>query len=353
MIIARAPARISFGGGGTDLAAYYERFGGLVVSTAITRYCTVTARPTPDGSIRMRSRGFPQERRFDRGVCPSVDCDLQLPAAVIERYFNEGLCEQGVEVVISSDVPHGSGLGSSSTVTVALVIALAAYCGQRLSADEAAGIACEVEIDRLGMPIGRQDQHASAFGGLNVIEFNRYQTTVSPMALSEDLMADLDLRLLLFSTGKTRQAADILRQQRSDTGSNASVVESLHRIKELTVKMIDALQDGNLDRFGRLLDTGWQEKKRLSNRISSTEIDRCYAAARDAGALGGKISGAGGGGFLLLYCLPAAQPRLRDTMSNMGLSELRFGFDTTGATLLSSYSPEPDAAIVHEAVHLN
>lgn len=333
MIIARAPARVSFGGGGTDLAAYYERHGGLVVSAAIARYCTVVVNPTDDGSISLRSDSVGIFKRWSHGVRPEVDGPHKLGAAAIGRFFDDGLSRTGAEVVITSDIPHGSGLGSSSTVTVALVAALAECTGQRLTRSEVADIACDIEINRLGMPIGRQDQYASAFGGLNLIEFDRSGTSVTPLDLSDDLLDALDSRLLLFSTGRTRQAADILDQQRRDTTSNAQVLESLHVIKGLARQMIDVLQHGDLDAFGRLLDTCWQEKKRLSSRISSGDINRWYEAAREAGALGGKICGAGGGGFLMLYCPPDVQARIREVFERIGLAEMRVSFDTHGVSV--------------------
>lgn len=340
MIVARAPARISFGGGGTDLAAYYERFGGLVVSTAIDCHCTVEVRPTGDRSIRLRSESVGVSQRWRPGERPTVEGRHRLGAAVIERFFNEAMARTGADVVIRSKVPHGSGLGSSSTVAVALTTALAAFTGQRLTRSEIAEIACDIEINRLGMPIGRQDQYASAFGGLNVIEFERGGTRVTPLELPQSMLDELDSRVLLFSTGRTRQAADILRQQKRDTSSDEAVQGSLHAIKDLAVQMVAALQAGELDAFGRLMDTSWQQKRRLSRSISSGEIDGMYRAARDAGALGGKISGAGGGGFLMLYCPPGSRGQVRKAMSASGLQELPFRFDQAGAVLLSPMEQE-------------
>lgn len=333
MIIARAPARISFGGG-TDLAAYYERFGGLVLSTAISSYCTVTVRPTRDRSIRLCSETVGLSRRWDAGVRPTVDGEHQLGAAAIERFYDMGLGDSGADVVITSDVPHGSGLGSSSTVTVALVTALSAFVGYPLRASDAAEIACDIEINGLGMPIGRQDQFASAFGGLNVIEFERHRTRVTPLDIAISTQEELDARLLLFYTGRTRRAADILRQQQTDTSNGGTVLQGLHNIKALTTEMIAALQQGNLDAFGDLLHRSWLLKKSLSTRISSGDIDYWYEAARDAGALGGKITGAGGGGCLLVYCQDGSQHQVRARLTAAGLSELPFTFDRTGAQVL-------------------
>jgi D-glycero-alpha-D-manno-heptose-7-phosphate kinase len=354
MIIARAPARISLGGGGTDLAAYYGRFGGLVVSTAITRYCSVHVRPTLDCSIRLSSASYPLARIYPPGVVPDVSGDLQLLAAAVERFFERGLGERGVDLSVASDIPPGSGLGSSSTLAVALVQALSSYTGSPCDAATAAEIACEIEIERLGMPIGRQDQYASAFGGLNAIEFQPGGTRVTPLRLPPDTLDALSDRMLLFSTGQTRSAAGILAQQRLDTGSKPVVIESLHRIKELAGEMVSALSSGDLDVFGGLLHTSWQEKKRLSDRISSGDIDRWYKAARSSGALGGKISGAGGGGFLLLYCPPEAQPRLRLIMATLGLPEMSFGFDSSSATVVHTsrqkVSAGFDFALAHDSL---
>lgn len=330
MIIARAPARISFGGGGTDLAAYYERFGGLVLSAAISCYCTVTVSPTEDGSIRLRSDSIGLSRQWPRGVRPDVDGDHRLAAAVIERFYSRALEDTGVEVVIDSEVPAGSGLGSSSTVTVGLVTALAAFTGRPVTPAQAADMACDIEINRLGMPIGRQDQYASAFGGVNVIEFTPDATRVRPLLACDETLAELDARLLLFSTGQTRRAADILQQQQADTHNDGQVLERLHKIKQFAVEMAAALERKDLEGFGHLLHECWLTKRGLSSRISTGDIDRWYEAARAAGALGGKVTGAGGGGFLLFYCPPGSRSAVRAAMAEDGLQELPFSFDYGG-----------------------
>lgn len=335
MVFARAPVRISFGGGGTDLAAYYSRFGGLVVSAAITRYCLVLARRPADATVRINSADYRVWESYDRGVVPAVDGRLTLPKAAIEWFADRGLAEMGVDLFLAAEVPPGTGLGSSSAMAVALTRALASYTETPLDAAGAAEIACWLEIERLQMPIGRQDQYASAFGGLNAIEFTPDGVRVQPLGLPADVVAALNARLLLFSTGRARDSAGILRQQRADTETNAGVIESLHRIKALAEQIREALIDQDLDRFGRLLDLGWQQKKRLSRSVTTTDIDRWYAAARRAGALGGKITGAGGGGFLLLYCPPQRQQAVRAEMARLGLRELAFDFDFTGARAFS------------------
>src|SRR4051794_7142016 len=199
MIIARAPVRISFGGGGTDLEAYYADHSGFVLSTTISRYCTVLAREATDGRIRITSSDYAISETFEPGVLPVVEQTLALPKAAIEWFISRGLFPNGVELVLSADVPPGTGLGSSSAMAVALMRALATAAGMPIDTTELAELACALEIDRLGMPIGRQDQYASAFGGLNTIELSAQGVQVQPLDLPPTLLAALDARLMLFS----------------------------------------------------------------------------------------------------------------------------------------------------------
>ena len=348
MVIVRAPVRISFGGGGTDLAAYYASYGGFVVSAAITRYCYVVASPSPDGSYRINSSDYHVWETFGPGTEVVVHEPLILPKAAIASFMERGLDATGVDLFLASEVPPGTGLGSSSAMAVALVRALAAHLGQSLSPQEVAEQASAIEIERLGMPIGKQDQYASAFGGLNMIEFSNSGVAVRPLPLSPEVARQLSARLLLFATGQSRDSASILQQQREDSQAKPVVIETLHRLKKLASEMCDVLLHEDLDGFGRLLDLGWQEKRRLSGKISSTAIDVWYEAACQAGTLGGKITGAGGGGFLLLYCPPERQAALRQAMANFGLGEMPFDFDYTGAQVLDagiqglSHPPEGD-----------
>ncbi|MGZ3582939.1 MAG: GHMP family kinase ATP-binding protein [Ktedonobacterales bacterium] len=335
MVIARAPVRISFGGGGTDLAAYYTRFGGLVVSAAITRYSYVVATTPIDGGIRLSSADYHIWEMYRRGQLPAVREPLALPKAALERFATRGLREAGVELFLASEIPPGTGLGSSSAMAVALARALAAQTGATLEPHEAAEIACWIEIERLGMPIGKQDQYASACGGLNTIEFSEEGVRVTPLHLPADTVAALASRLLLFATGHSRESSGILRQQRAETETNPRVIESLHQIKEFASCMRDALVAEDLDGFGELLHRAWQRKTQLSGGVSTAQIDEWYDAARTAGALGGKITGAGGGGFLLLYCPPRRQQALRRAMSNFGLREMSFDCDFQGACLVN------------------
>jgi D-glycero-alpha-D-manno-heptose-7-phosphate kinase len=336
-ITTRAPVRISFGGGGTDLPAYYLEHSGFVVSAAITRYCYAIAREPADRTIRLNSADYRLWERYAPDQLPPVTEPLVLPKAAIEHFANQGLRARGLDLFLAAEVPPGTGLGSSSAMAVALVHTLAAYTGKPIDASAAANLASWLEIERLGMPIGRQDQYASAYGGLNTIEFAADGVRVQPLPISADVRAALAARLLLFSTGQSRHSSAILGQQRDDSKHNALVIESLHRLKALAHEMAAALVAGELDAFGHLLHQGWQEKKGLSKRLSNPAIDEWYTAAREAGALGGKITGAGGGGFLLLYCPPQHQSAVRERLTSMGLQELPFDFDLQGATVIGNW----------------
>ncbi len=335
-VVARAPVRISFGGGGTDLPAYYERFGGFVVGAAIARYAYAVAGPSLDGGVGINSADYRLWERTPPGEVPAVAEPLSLPKAAVEWFAERGLLGgRGVELFTASEVPPGSGLGSSSAMAVALVRALAGHVGLALEKGEVADLASRLEIDRLQRPIGRQDQYASTFGGLNAIEFRADGVEVSPLPVAADVAAALNERLLLFSTGQTRDSAGILGRQRAATTTNSATVERLHRMKELAWRMRDALVAADLDGFGRLLDEGWRLKRGLGNGISSAAIDRWYAAARGAGALGGKIAGAGGGGFLMLYC-PTDHARLTQFMLSQGMRRLPYNLEFEGAKVITN-----------------
>ncbi|MDI7278252.1 MAG: GHMP kinase [Anaerolineae bacterium] len=331
MLIARAPVRISFAGGGTDLPAYYERYGGMVVSAAIDKYFYVFLNVGGYEGLQISSADYHTfyhqgpEARF------IWDGDLALPRTVLHHFG----VDRGLSVFLASEVPPGTGLGSSSTVAVALIKALSTLCGQSLTPREVAELACTVEIDRMGMPIGKQDQYAAAFGGVNAITFSREGVDVEPVRARPETLSALERNILLFFTGTARNSADILSRQRdSSARDEPRVIESLHAIKAMAKETLRCLETGDLERYGQLLHASWQRKKELAPGISNPQIDECYEAALRAGAAGGKITGAGGGGFLMLYCEPPYRDAVTRTLEARGLRRMEFRFDRSGARIL-------------------
>ncbi len=336
MLLVRTPVRISLAGGGTDLEAYYARYGGMVVSTAIDKYFYVFVNPSGGNGVHISSSDYRSFHRWSREEKPVWDGDLRLPRAILHEF---GI-HDGLSIFLASEIPPGTGLGSSSTVAVALIKALATLSGQRLPAGDLAELAARIEIEKLGSPIGKQDQYAAAFGGLNAIYFEGEGVRVEPLALDLELRANLEERLLLFFTGSSRSANDILREQRAGTArGSGGVLEALHEIKKAAVECRSVLERGDLPRFGEILHEAWQHKKRLAGSITSPRIEEAYERARRAGAAGGKITGAGGGGFLLLYCEPPRQPALCAAMEALGLYRMDFHFDSGGAKVLMNSSP--------------
>ncbi len=331
MLIARAPVRISFFGGGTDLPSYFEQFGGAVLSTTIDKYVYAVLNTTDNGNLQITSSDYRSFYRHPIGEPLVWDGDLSLPRAVMHEFG----VEHGVSMFLSSEAPPGTGLGSSSSVTVALIKALSAACGVMLSKQQVAELACRIETRKLGKPIGWQDQYAAAFGGLNWITFGADGARVQPMNLPMATLRRLEQSLLLMFTGVTHDSAEILRHQNNASrASSGAVIESLHAAKELANEARAMLSCGELDRFGALLDAAWRHKRCFAPGVTTPLIDACYAAARKNGALGGKIAGAGGGGFLLLYCEPDAIGRVETALGALGLRRFGFQFEGDGGRVL-------------------
>ncbi|HET7093459.1 MAG TPA: hypothetical protein VFI22_08280 [Thermomicrobiales bacterium] len=329
--IGRAPVRISFGGGGSDLPAYYEAHGGFVVSAAIDRCCTVVVSQSADGALGVNSADLRCWTRLDprRPIAP--EGPLALPLAALAWFQQRGASLLAIDLFLASEVPPGSGLGSSSAMVAALVHATAAVLEWDLSPVETAEAACDIEIGILGRPIGKQDQYAASFGGLNAIAFTADGVTVEPLAMPPGVERALESRLRLYATGRTRDSAGILSRQRARTEHDSAVVARLHALKSLAHEMRGALEAADLDGFGTLLDQGWRLKRGLAAGISDDHIDRWYALAREAGALGGKIAGAGGGGFLLLDVPPERQASVDTALGREGLLPFAFRFSHAGA----------------------
>jgi D-glycero-alpha-D-manno-heptose-7-phosphate kinase len=341
MIVAHAPLRISFAGGGTDLPAYYEQHGGLVLSTTITRSVYAVLSPGDYEQVQIISSDY---RAIHAGrPHPDEEGDhLALPWAVVQAM---GL-ERGASIFLASEVPPGTGLGSSSATAVALIAAIAAFQGRPRTPAQLAELASHVEIVRLGQPIGKQDQYAAAFGGVNVFSFSPDGTAVTPLPLCPDVRRGLEAHLALYFTGSTRQARAILQEQRRRSASgDTRTIEALHALKAQVAPMRAALAAGDYAAMGALLHEAWQMKRRVSSGISTDDIDTAYATARSAGALGGKITGAGGGGFLLLLVPPDAQETVRMALAPLGLRPMRFGLEPHGAHTIQATGDRRQATV--------
>ncbi len=320
MIVVRTPLRVSFLGGGTDFPEHYRKHGGAVISTAIDKYIYVIVK-----------------KRFDEMVYVNyskkeiVERVTELEHELVREAMRVTGVEQGVEITTLADVPSsGTGLGSSSSVTVGLLQALYAFRGQLVTAETLARQACEIEIERCGKPIGVQDQYIAAYGGMRELTFHEDgEVRVTELGLEEDLLRRLNRHMMLFYTHLTRPSGSVLDEQRENIGERRA---SLIGMRELAMRARDCLHRADLSAFGDLLHQGWELKKGLASGVSNRTLDEYYRAAREAGALGGKISGAGGGGFLLLYCPLAAQDDVRQALNS--LRELPFAFERDGSRVV-------------------
>jgi len=325
MIITRTPFRISLGGGGTDLPSFYAEHGGLILAVAIDKYMFMSVNtPILDDKIRVRYTNSELVNHVDE-----VQHTLAREAL---RYFN---ISRGLEIVSIADIPSGTGLGSSSSYLVGLLNALHVLVQDQASPEKLAEEACEIELDILKKPIGKQDQFMAAFGGLTLLEIDcDGKVSVSRLNLNVDLVEALEQNIVLFYTHDIRDATTILKKQDEATRRNdRTVVGSLREIKDIGVEIYSAITKGNLRRFGELMDLHWESKKRLSAGITNPQIDAWYQLAKQNGAVGGKISGAGGGGFLMFYC-EEKKAQVRDAMRKCGLRELNFRFDFEGSKVI-------------------
>lgn len=320
MIITKTPFRVSFAGGGSDMANFYEQHGGCVLSTSINKYCYLSIHPYFDENATLL-------KYSENELVTDI-------SKIKHRIFNSVLNEykvSGVEISSTADVPGGTGLGSSSTFTVGLLNTIACYRGKFLSKGELAAKACDVEINKLGSPIGKQDQYAAAYGGLNFIRFNQDgSVSVEPIVMQPGTYKELEKHLVMFYTGNTRSANSILKEQKKNI-DDAAKAENLKQMCHLAEQMKGALEQNDLSSFGELLNDGWALKRTLASGISNPSIDEAYEIAMKNGALGGKLLGAGGGGFLLFFCEPEKQEQLRVAL---GLRRFDFSFERDGASVV-------------------
>jgi len=319
MIVSCAPFRVSFAGGGSDISVFYRRQRGAVLSCTIAKY-----------SFAIVHQYF-NERKYHLKYARSEMTDTldEVQHPLLREALRMQKIEPGIEVTSVADIPSGTGLGSSSSFAVALLNALYAHRSVFASKEQLAREACELEIEYLKEPIGKQDQYAAAYGGLNFIEFHPNESvTVQPLVLPPSAMSELENRLMLFYTGDQRDARALLSKQVSVMQSDTDKFATMQRMVDLAYEMRDVLATGDLDGFGTLLHRGWEMKRSLGG-ISYARIDDAYERARAAGAIGGKLAGAGGGGFLVLYCPPDRQAAVCEALSD--LKRVDFQFDRAGA----------------------
>ncbi|MDT8445842.1 MAG: SIS domain-containing protein [bacterium] len=331
MIICKAPVRLSFGGGGTDFPDFYLKYGGAVLSTSINKYFYASLQYNLEGPLSIESADYQLYQEISDIRKASLSDALMIPKAVMQHFE----VDDKLHISLKSDIPPGSGLGLSGAVTSSLVKLFSTFKNKEMPKGEIADLSSQIEIDRLNRPIGMQDQYASSFGGLNFITFGKEGIQVEPLQMDPSVKDRLEYNLLLFFTGTQRNSAQILSSQRAATRSmEPQVIDSLLKIKDMAYAMKTALEAGDLEQFGQLLHQGWEYKKAMSSSISSPQIDQAYQAARDAGALGGKITGAGGGGFLLMYVEKENRQAVREALTEQGLQEFKFRFESEGVHLV-------------------
>ena len=325
MIITRSPLRISLGGGGTDLPSYYREHGGFLVAGALDKYVYITLHRTfvPDLIVKYS--------KLER----VADASLLEHPIIREAFALLGMNGHSIELTSMADIPGGTGLGSSGSFTTALLKVLHAANKNLISPAELAEQACHIEIDKLGEPIGKQDQYIAAVGGITAFTFHRDgRVEYRPCKISEETLFNLEDNLLLFFTGYSRSASAILKDQNEKSKqSDQAMLDHLHFTKELGYKSLDALESGQLEEFARLMDVHWERKKVRSTGMSNNHINEWYDHAMVNGALGGKLIGAGGGGFLMFYA--QEKQKLRHAMREKGLQEVRFRFDFEGTKVVT------------------
>jgi D-glycero-alpha-D-manno-heptose-7-phosphate kinase len=323
MIISAAPFRISFGGGGSDIETYYSKRKGAVLSATINKYIYISIHPYFNRNETLL--------KYSRNELVSNINDIQHPILreSLEMLHPSG----GIEIVSTADIPGGTGLGSSSSFTTALLHALYAYNGMFVNKEELSSKACEIEINRLGEPIGKQDQYAASYGGLNLIEFNPDDTVlVTPVTLKRKIITQLQDNLLLFYMGSQRNTREILQDQKKQISMSKEKFNNLGKMVDLAYEMCMQLQEGDLQGFGKSMHRGWELKCTLSGKITNNTINNYYNRALKYGALGGKLLGAGGGGFLLLYVESDKQDTIRKVLFDC--YELPFKFDWGGSKII-------------------
>ncbi len=324
MIISKTPLRISLGGGGTDLPFFYQKHGGFVISAAIQKYVYIII-----------SHRFEKDFRISYSETEICDSVSKIKHPIVREALRVAKLKDPVEIISVSNVPARTGLGSSGSFTVGLLNALYSYQKKDIVRKDLAETACHIEIDLLKEPVGKQDQYIAAFGGMCCLTMDKNgNVTVKPLKISGETKDDLENRLVFIYTGLTRSVSEILRDVQKNKNPSD---EYLMKIKEIGYKVKKSLESGNLDDFGRLMHQHWEEKKQTSGKITNNKIDRYYNMALEAGALGGKVIGAGGGGFLMFYCnSDSSKKNIIKKFRAAGLDEVKFRFESDGSKIISN-----------------
>ena len=321
MIIVQTPLRVSFLGGGTDFEDFYLHHGGAVLSTAIDKYAFVVMKERYDDMIYVNYS--------KKEIVENVD---DLEHELVKEAMKMAGVEKGVEISTFVDVREGTGLGSSSSITVGLLQSLYAYKGEAETASTLARQACQIEVDILGKPMGRQDQYIAAYGNMRFITFNEQGINAEKMLLSKEGKTKLSERLMLFFTKRTRRSGEILAEQKANIAERVEVLKEMTKLAYLGK---EAITREAFDELGEMLHQGWQLKRQLASKISNSDLDELYQSARNSGAIGGKITGAGGGGFLLLYAPAQRRDDIRSAL--WGLEEIPFRFEADGSKVIFDY----------------
>jgi len=329
MIITRTPFRITFGGGGTDLPSFYKKYGGFIFSAAIDKYMFINVnRPIVDDLVRVKY-----------SISETTESIHEIKHELARECCKTMGIEKAIEIISMADIPAGTGLGSSSSYTVGLLNALHTMKRNYISLKELAEEACRIEIDIIGKPIGKQDQYIAAFGGLTVLEIDKNgEVEVRGAIMNPAVIEELENNILIFYEGSSRSTVEILEEQSKKVEKKeGDAINSMLLIKDIGYKILHAFEEGKLREFGELMHEHWLAKKKISEKITSPRIDSLYDIARENGAVGGKIMGAGGGGFFMFYCENNDKCKLRKVMEENGLRELKYHFDFDGSKVLANF----------------
>jgi D-glycero-alpha-D-manno-heptose-7-phosphate kinase len=328
MIVSRAPVRFSLGGGGTDLPSYSREHGGFLVAAAVDKFVNVCV-----------ARRFQNNIRLAYSESEIVESTAHVKHRIFKAALEMTGFERGLELHSLADVPANTGLGSSSSFTVSLLNGLHAYKREFVPAEQLAREACQLEIEILKEPIGKQDQYIAAYGGITALTFNKDGTVdVERLALREEVIDDLEANLIIYYSGVERSASAVLKeQQKTITDNKDAAVQRMHRIKELGYETKRILLAGQIDTYGEMLHEHWTNKRKMAASMADGTIDEHYETARKAGAIGGKLMGAGGGGFFMFYVRAAERRRVQEALAARGLRPMRFRFDFDGARIMANF----------------